>query len=69
MFLKIQFLEGKARKEFFKEHPPKIIYVASSRLKCAKNGDFDKYTSSAVCYAWFIFEKGYKGKSVVEWIN
>lgn len=69
MFLKIQFLEGKARKEFFKEHPPKIIYVASSRLNCAKNGDFDKYTSSAVCYAWFIFEKGYKGKSVVEWIN
>ena len=69
MFLKIQFLEGKSRKQFFKQNPPKLIYVSSSRLNCAKNGDFDKYTSSAVCYAWFIFEKGYKGKSVVEWIN
>lgn len=69
MFLKIQFLEGKSRKQFFLKNPPKLIYVSSSRLNCAKNGDFDKYTSSAVCYAWFIFEKGYKGKSVVEWIN
>lgn len=36
MFLKIQFLEGKKRKEFFKKYPPKYIYVASSRLRCAK---------------------------------
>lgn len=69
MFLKIQFLEGKARKEFFKEHPPKIIYVASSRLNCAKNGDFDKYKSSAVCYAWFVWEKGSKEDTIVKWIN
>lgn len=69
MFLKIQFLEGKARKEFFKEHPPKIIYVASSRLNCAKNGDFDKYKSSAACYAWFIWEKGSKEDTIVKWIN
>ena len=37
MFLKVQFLEGKARKKLFSEHPPKIIYVSSSRLLCAKN--------------------------------
>ena len=54
MFLKIQFLEGKKRREFFKQYPPKYIYVASSRLRCAKNGEFDKYGSSAVCYAWFV---------------
>ena len=69
MFLKIQFLEGKSRKEFFKEHPPKIIYVSSSRLNCAKNGDFDKNTSSAVCYAWFVWEKGNKEDPIVKWIN
>ena len=69
MFLKIQFLEGKARKEFFKEHPPRIIYVASSRLNCAKNGDFDKYKSSAVCFAWFVWEKGSKEDTIVKWIN
>ena len=42
MFLKIQFLESKKRREFFKQYPPKYIYVASSRLKCAKNGEFEK---------------------------
>ncbi|WP_206225091.1 NAD(P)-dependent oxidoreductase [Streptococcus hyointestinalis] len=69
MFLKIQFLEGKARKHLFKENPPKVIYVASCRLNCAKNGEFDKYTSSAVCYAWYIWEKGYKGEPIIRWIN
>lgn len=69
MFLKILFLEGKTRKEFFLENPPKVIYVASGRLNCAKNGDFDKYTTGAVCYAWFVWKKGYKGEPVVRWIN
>lgn len=69
MFLKVLFLEGKERKKFFEENPPRVIYVASGRLNCAKNGDFDKYTSSAVAYAWFVFEKGYKGDTIVKWIN
>lgn len=69
MFLRLLFLEGKARKAFFEENPPKVIYVASGRLNCAKNGDFDKYPSSAVAYAWFVFEKGYTGDTVVRWIN
>lgn len=69
MFLKLQFLEGKARKEFFLEHPPKIIYVSSSRLLCAKNGEFEKYPSRAVAYAWFVWEKGFKGDPIIKWIN
>lgn len=72
MFLKVQFLEGKARGELFKKHPPKVIYVASSRLLCAKNGEFEKMRQgggSAVAYAWFIWEKGYKGDTVVRWFN
>lgn len=69
MFLKLQFLEGKARKEFYKTNPPKKIYVASGRLNCAKNGEFEKYPSSAVAYAWFVWEKGYTGKPEIDWIN
>ena len=69
MFLKLQFLEGKARKEFYKNNPPKKVYVASGRLVCAMNGDFEKYKSSAVAYAWFIWEKGYKGSPEIDWIN
>jgi len=69
MFLKIQFLEGKARKDFFEKNPPKTIYVSSSRINCAKNGEFEKYPSSAVAYAWFVWEKGFAGKPTIEWIN
>lgn len=72
MFLKIQFLEGKKRKELFKEYPPKTVYISSSRLLCAKNGEFEKMRSgggSAVAYAWFVWVKGYKGDPVIRWIN
>ena len=72
MFLKVQFLEGKARRKLFEKHPPKVIYVASSRLLCAKNGEFKKMRDgggSAVAYAWFVWEKGYKGDTVVRWFN
>ena len=68
MFLKIQFLEGKARKKFFMKHPPKTVYVSSSRLSCGKNGDFGK-KPDAVCYCWFIWEKGFCGNPIIRWFN
>ena len=69
MFLKLQFLEGKARKELFKKYPPKTVYISSSRLICAKNGDFDSTASSAVAYCWYVWEKGYAGDTVIKWFN
>lgn len=69
MFLKVLFLESKCRKELFVKYPPKTIYVSSSRINCAKNGDFKTFSSSAIAYAWFVWQKGYNGKSIVEWIN
>lgn len=68
MFMRLLFCEGKERKELFKEHPPRTIYVFSSRIKCAKNGDFESVKSSAVCYAWFVWVKGYKGETTIKWI-
>lgn len=69
MFLKLQFLEGKKRRELFDKFPPKTVYVASGRLLCAMNGDFEKYGSSAVAYAWFVWEKGVTSNTVIKWIN
>lgn len=68
MFLPIRYLEGKARKKMFEEYPPKFVYVFSYRVKCALNGEFDKMTGSAVSYAWFVWEKGYIGDTVIRWI-
>lgn len=57
MFLKLTFLEGQGRRELFKKHPPRTVYISSSRLECGKNGVFKN--ASAVAYAWFVWQKGY----------
>ena len=66
--LKIQFLEGQQRYKFFKENPPKYVYVNSARQTCYLNGDMSKKISSAACYCWFIWEKGFKGEPIIRWI-
>ena len=54
MFLKLQFLEGQARRKLFNVCPPKVVYVSSARLQCAKNAEFEKYGNNAQAYAWFV---------------
>lgn len=72
MFLKLTFLEGKTRyKELFSKYPPKNIYVFSERVMCAKNAEFEKMKEgggSAVAYGWFVWEKNFRGDTVVKWI-
>lgn len=68
-FLKLTWLEGKARGEMFKKYPPKYVYVFSSRRSCAKNGVFEGLESSAVAYCWFIWEVGKKTEPIVRWID
>lgn len=68
MLLKIQFLEGKDRYELFQKLPPKYVYVNSSRQTCYINGDMSKKMSSASCYCWFVWEKGWHGEPTVRWI-
>ena len=72
MFLKLLFMESKGRKDLFLNNPPKTIHVSSSRLQCAKNGEFERMEAGgggAVAYAWFVWEKGYKGDTIVKWFN
>lgn len=72
MFLKLQFLEGKARRELFEKYPPKVVYVASGRLLCAKNGDFEGMRAgggSAVAYAWFVWRKNSISEPIIRWFN
>lgn len=68
MLFRLGFLESKSRYKLFKTYPPKKIYVFLSRIHCAKNGDFEKYKSGAISFAWFIWQVGYNGESVVDWI-
>lgn len=72
MFLKLTFMESKSRKTLFVDTPPYRLYVSSSRLQCAKNGNFEEYSKgggTAVAYGWYVWIKGYIGDTVVKWIN
>ena len=67
MFLKVQFLEGKGRRKLFDTNPPKRVWVSSSRIACIKNGT--EVASAIQAYAWYVWEKGYKGDTVLKWFN
>ncbi len=66
MFLKLTFLEGQQRRKLFDTMQLKKVYVFSKRQQCAKNGIFEG--TSAVAYAWFVWEKGFYGFPQIEWI-
>lgn len=68
MLLKIQFLEGKERKKLFEKYPPKYVYVNSARQTCYINGDMSKKMSSASCYCWYVWQKGFNGEPIIRWI-
>lgn len=69
MFLPLRYLETKGRRKLFDKYPPKTVYVSSSRINCAKNGDFANETGNAVSYAWFIWEIGWYGEPTLRWFN
>ena len=69
MFLKLTFLEGKARRELFRIAPPEKVLVFSERQACMKNNNIERYGSgSAMCFAWFIWTKGFQGSPIIDWL-
>ncbi len=66
-FLKLTFLEGKSRRALFDRGCLEKVYVSSSRLGCGKNGT--EWNPSAVCYAWFVWQKGFHGEPIIRWFN
>ncbi len=67
LLLKITFLEGLERREFFEDKPPIRVWVFSRRISLCKNGD-ENVGKGMFCLAWFIWEKGYNGKTEIGWI-
>ena len=66
MLLKLTFLEGKERKEFFKENPPVRVHVFSKRLSLMKNGE--SYDGGMMALAWFVWDKNSKKTTTINWL-
>lgn len=69
MFLKTVWLESESRYEMFqdKEYPLKTVYQFSKRVTLSKGGIKMK-NSGMIAYAWYVWDKEYKGKPTIEWI-
>lgn len=69
MFLKLSFLESAKRYNLFKDKnfPLKKVYVFSKRVTLAPKGV--KLTNKGlIAYAWYVWDKKYKGEPKLDWI-
>lgn len=64
MWLRILYLESMERKRLFAEFPPVRVWISSRRIPCGIEGRFG---ASAQGFAWYIWEKGYKGETILNW--
>ena len=68
MLLKLSFLEGVTRKDWFQRTPLKCIYVFSRRISLTRLGE-PKLNKGMVSYAWFVWEHGHLGEPLIRWID
>lgn len=70
IFGRIQTIETKSRYDkIFKDNPPVLICPFVKRVKCYLNDDSFANKSSAVCYAWFIWDNmDDSGVTKVKWL-
>ena len=66
LLLKLSFLEGVARRDFFKRYPPEKVWVFSQRQALMKNGE--AYSGGMLALAWFIWSKGNIESPTIGWI-
>jgi len=67
MLLRIQFLEGKTRYDFFKEHNPNRVYVFGNRVNTIIDG---KPFNSAMCLCWFVWDKNSENRdTIIKWLR
>lgn len=67
---RIQFLEGLERfKSLYKNKykRPKYVFIFTKRVSCI-TPDIENKGQNAVCFAWFMWQKGYRGSTQIKWI-
>ncbi len=70
MILKLSFLESEGRRELFADtnFPLRTVYVFRKRVQMYPHGINRPKNSGTIAYAWFVWDKHYQGKTMVEWI-
>lgn len=66
LLLKLNFLEGQARRKFFEKTPPIRVWVFSQRQSLMKDGN--PYTGGMMALGWFVWTKNNKKQPTLGWI-
>ena len=71
IFQRLAWLEGAKRYDtFWSKHPPVRIWQFSKRQTLWRGDDpAAKRTGGTIAFAWFIFERGFKGAPSMGWIR
>ena len=73
LLMPLRYLSSRSRyNKLYKKYPPARVYVYQERICIAKNADFKKYNDAGAnleIYAWYIWQKGYKGATELRWIS
>lgn len=67
--MNINCLAGIERyKKIFSTGVLREVYIFSKRIGCWKNNERDDQKAHIINYAWYIFQKGYKGQPTLYWL-
>ena len=66
---RLLFLEGGERfgKLYGNKQKPKYVFVFAKRVSCIAP-DVPGKGQNAMCYAWFMWQKGFRGNTQIKWI-
>jgi hypothetical protein len=60
LFMKLLWAETPIRSQFCWANPPKAIYCFGDRIVIGG--------ANGICYAWWVWEEGFKGKTQFHWV-
>lgn len=67
--LRLVWLAGRSRGEMFAASPPARVWVFSGRLPMMHRHDYEgPKSSSAIDFAWFVWDRGHTGKPELGWL-
>lgn len=68
--MNITYLAGQKRyREIYSKGSLREVYVFSKRVECWKNGVIPQDKCGSIAnYAWYVFQKGYKGQPTLYWL-
>lgn len=65
VLLRLAFLEGIKRRDWFRTVPLARVWVSSRRMSMPPGGSDVRASGGAIAYAWFVFEHGHIGAPVI----